>query len=318
MLSACRVLDLTDERGQLAGMILAQLGAEVIAVEPPGGVRSRRLEPSPAQHLAFNRGKRSIVLALDDAGGRRALPRPGGHRRRGARVLRPGHARAAGPRLGTLEAVNPRLVLVSISAFGQDGPHAGWAASDLIVEAAACELFLTGDADRAPVRVSYPQALPQRRRRRRLRRADRPGGARGQRPGPARRRLRPGGGGHGDPGPAAGRRLPGPAAAPQRRRAQGRPAQHPLGVPRRRRLGHDHPALRPHRPVHLPAHRVDGGGGLPRTRGGRGRLARLPLRRAGRSAPTPRSSTSCRTASPCSPRPTPRPSCWPARSTGGC
>ena len=64
MLSACRVLDLTDERGQLAGMVLAQLGADVIAVEPPGGARSRHLEPSPALHLAYNRGKRSVVFDL--------------------------------------------------------------------------------------------------------------------------------------------------------------------------------------------------------------------------------------------------------------
>src|SRR5205809_240004 len=48
----------------MAGMILAQLGAEVIAVEPPGGVRSRHLEPAPALHLAYNRGKRSVVLVL--------------------------------------------------------------------------------------------------------------------------------------------------------------------------------------------------------------------------------------------------------------
>ena len=74
MLSACRVLDLTDERGQLAGMMLAQLGADVIAVEPPGGARSRHLEPSPALHLAYNRGKRSVVLDLaEDTDRRRFL-----------------------------------------------------------------------------------------------------------------------------------------------------------------------------------------------------------------------------------------------------
>ena len=63
-MDACRVLDLTDERGQLAGMILAQLGAEVIAVEPVDGVRSRRLRPTPARHLAYNRGKKSVVVDL--------------------------------------------------------------------------------------------------------------------------------------------------------------------------------------------------------------------------------------------------------------
>jgi crotonobetainyl-CoA:carnitine CoA-transferase CaiB-like acyl-CoA transferase len=153
------VLDLTDERGQMAGMMLAQLGAEVIAVEPPGGARSRRLEPSPALHLAYNRGKRSVVLDLGAEEGRaRFLDLVAT-----ADVLLESADHGTWDRLGlgldTLEAVNPRLVTVSISAFGRSGPKATWAASDLIAEAAACELFLTGDADRAPVRVSVPQAF---------------------------------------------------------------------------------------------------------------------------------------------------------------
>jgi crotonobetainyl-CoA:carnitine CoA-transferase CaiB-like acyl-CoA transferase len=75
MLGDYRVLDLTDDRGQLAGFLLAQLGADVIAVEPPGGQRARRLGPfAPGHeggpdgalgHPAHNRAKRSVVL--DDA-----------------------------------------------------------------------------------------------------------------------------------------------------------------------------------------------------------------------------------------------------------
>jgi len=153
------VLDLTDERGQLAGMVLAQLGAEVIAVEPPGGARSRHLQPSPALHLAYNRGKRSVVLDLtEDVDRGRFLDLV-----TTADVLiesaDPGTWEALSLGREVLEAVNPRLVNVSISAFGRTGPKAGWAASDLIAEAAACELVLTGDADRPPVRVSAPQAF---------------------------------------------------------------------------------------------------------------------------------------------------------------
>ncbi|MEA3215022.1 MAG: hypothetical protein QOJ19_1178, partial [Acidimicrobiia bacterium] len=79
MLEPYRVLDLTDERGQLTGLILAALGADVIAVEPPGGSPSRRLGPfvddqpdpeSSLWHWAYNRGKRSVVLDLDDERGR--------------------------------------------------------------------------------------------------------------------------------------------------------------------------------------------------------------------------------------------------------
>ena len=72
MLSSYRVLDLTDDRGHFAGLLFAQLGADVIAIEPPGGQRSRHLAPfagnSPdpersLQHWAYNRGKRSVVIS---------------------------------------------------------------------------------------------------------------------------------------------------------------------------------------------------------------------------------------------------------------
>ena len=80
-----RVLDLTDERGQLTGQILSDLGAEVILVEPPGGSQSRRIGPfvdghevDPEHSLwfwAYNRGKRSITLDIDDPADRATLVR---------------------------------------------------------------------------------------------------------------------------------------------------------------------------------------------------------------------------------------------------
>lgn len=164
MLSCYRVLDLTDERGQLAGAILASLGAEVIAVEPPGGTRSRHLgpfaadEPGPERslrHWAHNRGKRSVVVDPAGAAGRADLA----ELVRSADVLL---ATAGGPFAGAgLEpsataALNPALVHVSISPFGLTGPKAGWAATDLTVNAASGQLALTGDADRAPLRISAP------------------------------------------------------------------------------------------------------------------------------------------------------------------
>ena len=71
MLSAYRILDLTDDRGHLAGLLLAQLGAEVVLVEPPGGHRTRHRGPwvddveGPERSLefqAYNRGKASVVV----------------------------------------------------------------------------------------------------------------------------------------------------------------------------------------------------------------------------------------------------------------
>ena len=167
-LTVYRVLDLTDERGQLAGALLGSLGAEVILVEPPGGSRSRSEGPwSPGpedrrqslSHWSYNRGKKSVVLDLASAQGRDALRRLAA----GADVLiesgMPGELPSLGLGYDDLAAINPALVYVSITAFGQDGPKANWPATDLTVMASAMALHLTGDADRPPVRVTVPQAF---------------------------------------------------------------------------------------------------------------------------------------------------------------
>ncbi len=160
MFDRYRILDLSDDRGHLAGMVLAQLGAEVIAIEPPGGHRSRRLAPfagggragdetdgeTSLTHWAYNRGKKSVVLddvaMLDElAAGADALIESG----------------AIDVDLDGLRARHPHLVTASISAFGQTGPKADWAATDLIAAAASGTMGITGDRDRAPVRLSLPQ-----------------------------------------------------------------------------------------------------------------------------------------------------------------
>lgn len=169
MLSPYRVLDLTDDRGQLAGAILAWLGAEVIAVEPPGGSPSRRRGPfaggeaDPERslpHWALNRGKRSVVLDLaGSAVDRDELRRLAA----GADALiesgAPGELAALGLGPDDLAAVNPALVYCSISPFGQDGPKHAWKATDLTVWAAAGPMSLCGDADRAPLQTGVPQAF---------------------------------------------------------------------------------------------------------------------------------------------------------------
>ena len=168
MLAGLRVLDLSDERGMLCGQILADLGADVIQIEPPGGSPARRLgpfykderDPEGSLHFwAYARGKRGAVLDLDTEPGRDALRTLV----RGADFLieseTPGRMREWGLDFDALARENPALVYVSISAFGQDGPKARYAATDLVVMASAGPLFLTGDPDRAPVRVSEPQAF---------------------------------------------------------------------------------------------------------------------------------------------------------------
>ncbi len=162
MLSPYRVLDLTDDRGHLAAFLLGQLGAEVILVEPAEGSAARRVGPflddapgpdEPKQskqslwHLAYNRGKKSVTLDSVDL---EALCRS-------ADVLIESGAFPLD--VDRLVVEHPSLVAVSISPFGRSGPKAGWLASDLTIAAASGQLALTGDHDRAPVRISEPQVF---------------------------------------------------------------------------------------------------------------------------------------------------------------
>ena len=168
MLDGLRVLDLSDERGLLCGQILADLGADVLLIEPPSGSSARRLGPflgdarDPERSLffwAYARGRRGVVLDLDSVDGRARLRELA----RGADFLieswAPGRMRELGLDHESLARENPALIGVSITPFGQDGPKSGYAATDLIAMASGGPLYLTGDADRAPLRVSAPQAF---------------------------------------------------------------------------------------------------------------------------------------------------------------
>src|SRR5579885_660015 len=167
MLSPYRVLDLATERGVLCGQLLGDMGADVIKIEPPGGSPARRLgpfvndEPHPDRSLywwAYNRNKRSITLDIDRPEGRELLKRLVPAAQFLIESFNPGDMAARGLGYETMAALNPALVYVSISAFGQDGPKASYADADLIIMAAGGPLVLTGDDDRPPVRLSVPQA----------------------------------------------------------------------------------------------------------------------------------------------------------------
>ena len=155
MLSPYRVLDLTDERGHFASFILAQMGADVVAVEPPEGQRSRHHGPwvgdvehpdGSLTHWAYNRGKRSVVVSDPAAIAELAA---------NADVLI--DCGVFDIDLEALRQQNPALVTVSISPFGESGPKAEWLATDLVLSAASGQLSLNGYRDRPPVRISAPQ-----------------------------------------------------------------------------------------------------------------------------------------------------------------
>ena len=167
MLNPYRVLDLTTERGLLCGQILGDLGADVIKIEPPGGSAARRLAPfyqdnaDPNRSIywwAYNRNKRSITLNLDTDEGRKLLYRLAERSHFLIESDSPGYLAMRGLGYSDLAARNRELIYVSITPFGQDGPKASYADSDLVILAAGGPLLLGGDEDRPPLRVSVPQA----------------------------------------------------------------------------------------------------------------------------------------------------------------
>jgi crotonobetainyl-CoA:carnitine CoA-transferase CaiB-like acyl-CoA transferase len=165
LLSPYRVLDLTDECGILGGKILADLGADVIQIEPPGGSSARRVgpfyhdEPHPERSLfwwSYAANKRSITLNLISSDGRALLRRmvPSAHFL--IESFPPGHMERLGLGYDALAAINPALIVVSVTPFGQDGPYAHYHASDLNGMGMAGFMYLTGDPDRPPARVGVP------------------------------------------------------------------------------------------------------------------------------------------------------------------
>ena len=165
MLSPYRVIDLSDERGVLAGQMLADLGADVIQVEPPSGSRGRNVAPFFAEWpdesiywAAYTRGKRGVTCDLEQERGRELLRQLIAEADFLIESSDVGRMAALGLDYETLHTHNPRLIYVSISAFGQTGPKSRYVGSDLAIWAAGTPLLMTGDDDRAPIRVSQPQS----------------------------------------------------------------------------------------------------------------------------------------------------------------
>ena len=167
VLSPYRVLDLTHEGGLLCGQILADLGADVIQVEPRTGSSARKVgpwrggEPGRERSLFFSayaRGKRGIALDLDDAADREVLLSLVAGSDFLIESERPGRMAELGLGYDDLAALQPGLVYVSITPFGQTGPKAQWLGTDLTQTAASGFAYLSGEADDPPTRVSVPQA----------------------------------------------------------------------------------------------------------------------------------------------------------------
>jgi crotonobetainyl-CoA:carnitine CoA-transferase CaiB-like acyl-CoA transferase len=167
MLNNYRVLDLTDEKGSLCGKILGDLGADVVKIEKPGGDPSRHLGPfyhdtvDPEKSLlwfAMNANKRGITLQLEDPEGREIFRRLSDKADFIIESSPPGYMDKLDLGYSSLSNSNPRLIMTSISPFGQTGPYKNYKASDIVILAMSGFMYINGDQNRAPLKMCLDQS----------------------------------------------------------------------------------------------------------------------------------------------------------------
>jgi len=163
-----RVLDLTSCIGALCGKLLRDLGMEVIKVEPPGGDPMRGEPPFANGHwhregsLRFaylNAGKRSVSLDIAQAPGRKLLLDLVERADVVIEDFTPGHLAALDLGYEVLLQRQKRLILVSLSGFGQDGPYAHYKTTDLIGNAMGGLLYISGDPKMTPCNPPETQSF---------------------------------------------------------------------------------------------------------------------------------------------------------------
>ncbi len=152
MLGGYKIIDLSGRLGWLAGRILADLGADVIKIEPPGS------DLGGADWRAFNINKRLLPLDPTSRTGRQAIERMIARADVLVETARPGDPAGAWLAHERLSRLSPGLIHVSVTPFGRHGPRAHWRGSDLEIMAAGGAMTLAGKPDGAPLRISVPQA----------------------------------------------------------------------------------------------------------------------------------------------------------------
>ncbi|PLC49798.1 CoA transferase [Pollutimonas subterranea] len=165
-LSGLKVLDVSQVMaGPYCCMLLGDMGADVIKVEPPGvGDQTRRAMgfrlkgADSGGFLALNRNKRSIEINLKNEAGRAAFYKLVESADIVVENNRPGVAKRLGIDYDTLKEINPRLVYASISGFGQTGPWAHRPGFDLIAQAMSGVMSVMGHPNASPVKSSIPVA----------------------------------------------------------------------------------------------------------------------------------------------------------------
>ena len=155
-LEGVRVLELARfQAGPRGGMLLSDLGAEVIKIEPPGGEETRRHPPmvrgQSVYFSVYNRGKKSICLDLRSAKGKEVFAALVPKADIVLENFRPGVMTAMGFAYEQLRALNPGIILVSVSGFGQYGPYRDRPAFDSLGQAMGGLMALTGQTEGHPV-----------------------------------------------------------------------------------------------------------------------------------------------------------------------
>jgi crotonobetainyl-CoA:carnitine CoA-transferase CaiB-like acyl-CoA transferase len=163
MLEGCRVLDLSDDKGFYCGQLLGSLGADVIKIERPGGDPARNIAPffhdnahpeKSLYWLAYNTNKRGITLDIEAADGKDIFRKLTGSAGVIIETYAPRYLDRLGLGYSNLAKTNPKVIVTSVTPFGQSGPYSELKSSDLVCWSMSGLLFVTGDPDRYPVRVS--------------------------------------------------------------------------------------------------------------------------------------------------------------------
>lgn len=146
--------------GPYCGLVLADLGAEIIKIEPPEGDIARTVSPHRiGEHNAYfaslNRSKKSVVLDLASDAGRNALHHIVADAHALLTNLRPSAIKKLGLTYDALKAFNPRLVCVALTGYGLEGPHANRPAYDYVIQAMTGVMSLTGDPSAPPTKAGY-------------------------------------------------------------------------------------------------------------------------------------------------------------------
>ena len=161
MLRGLEVLDLADEKASFCSKLLADLGAKVIKVERPGGDASRWIGPfrenipHPEKSLSFwynNTNKLGITLNLEVREGQRLFRQLASKADVIIETFSPGYLEKLGLDYQNLSEVNPRLILVSVTSFGQTGPYRQYKSCDIIASAMGGQMHVCGAPDTPPLK----------------------------------------------------------------------------------------------------------------------------------------------------------------------